>query len=180
MPYLRKATDAAFGLMPYDAVLRQRRYRTDASAEKIWAGDLVALSTDGLADPIDAVTTTQILGVAANTVASGSASEVFVYDHPEQLFVIQDDNDTTAIASANIGNHADPINLTGNDQRDRSLTELDSSSAAASGTKMLRIVGLHEIEENDFIGAAGQTNGQRRWIVKISQNFHAYATGSAL
>jgi len=181
MPYLRKASDNAFGLIPYDQVLRMIQYRTDASAEKIWAGDLIKLSSDGRVDPIDAVTDNRILGVAAQTVASGSATTVMVYDHPDQLFVIQDDSDTTNVAETNVGNHASPINLTGSDTTDRSLTELDSSTAAASaaaaGDLMLRIVRLHPVEDESYASAAGSP---RKWIVQINPFFHHYASNTAI
>ena len=106
MPYLKKATDAAFGLAPYTAALRVAQY-VKASTTNIFAGNLVILDSSG---EVTSLTTlggaaNLVLGVAAETTLSASAgTTVMVYDHPDQLYVCQEDSDGTALSQTLVGN----------------------------------------------------------------------------
>lgn len=178
MPYLRRATDNPFGLIPFGAVLRVGKYRkgSDTNAD-IFPGDLVVMASDGQVDDLGAATTTSVLGVAAAYYASGSASnEVLVYDHPDQLFSCQDDGDTSNMAATSIGNNVAPIGFTGDSTLLRSITELDASTAD-TGVRMLKVVDLHPIENNSFASAAGNP---RKWVVKINPYFHYHASANAV
>jgi len=177
MPYLRKASDNPFGMIPYDTIIRAQDYDTLAT-QKIWAGDLVKMGSAGTVTLANATTDALIVGVAANTVASSSASQkILVYDSPHQLFTIQDDSDTTHMAATNIGNNVSVIGFTGSDTTDRSILEADSSTAATTDTLLLRVVRLHPVEGDSYASAAG---AQRKWVVQINPHRHYYATSTTI
>lgn len=181
MPYLQKGTDTPFGLIPYDKVRRAQEYDTVAT-QKIWAGSPVVMTSAGTVSIFAANTDINVLGVAATTVASSSSTgKLLVYDDPEQLFAVQDDGDTTHIALTNIGNTASMIGFTGNDTTDRSIVELDSSTAAAGayGTTALplKIIRLHPVEGDSYASAAGSP---KKWVVKFNPQVHYFASNSAV
>jgi len=171
MPYLRAAFDAPFGALPTGEIKRLRPYRKDSGASRIFPGDFVKMESDG--NIAVAAATERLLGVAAEPSANATAdTEVLVYDDPDQLFVVQDDSDTTHVAETNIGNNADIVATTGNTTTGRSNHELDSSGAG-TGTAQLRILGLHPIETS-FATAAGSP---RRWIVQINEHEYSQTSG---
>src|SRR3989304_10349828 len=111
MPYLKKATDAAFGLAPYTAPLRVNSY-VKGSTIDIFAGDIVTLLATGLAVSMTAPGLGPVIGVSAETTLSASAgTTVMVYDHPDQLFVCQEDSVGTAIAQTHFGTTFKPTGL---------------------------------------------------------------------
>ena len=170
MPYLRPATDNPFGALPYGRVLSIAKYRKDASAGRIYPGDFVILEADGNVAPATAGAL-NLLGVAAEGSAASTAdTEVLIYDDPNQLYVVQDDSDTTAMDETSIGTNADILATAGDTTTDRSLMEIDSSSAT-NATANLAVRSLHPMEldggRTGFATAAGQ---QRKWIVKINEH----------
>lgn len=172
MPYLRAAADAPFGALPTGEIKRLRAYRKDASASRIFPGDFVKMESDG--NIAVATAGDRLLGVAADPSANATAdTEVMVYDDQDQLFVIQDDSDTTNVAETNIGNNADIVATTGNTTTGRSNHELDSDTAG-TGTAQLRMLGLHPIEAGSFASAAGSP---RRWIVRINEHEYGQTSG---
>lgn len=172
MPWLRAALDTPFGAKPYGEVLRISRYLKDASAAAIYPGDFVIQEADG-GIAVATTTATNIIGVAAMySAASTEEVNFLVYDHPEQLFAIQDDNAGTLLNEASIGLNADITVTTGDTTTLRSLHELDSSTAATTAGLALKIIGVHPIEARSFAAAADATNGQRKWIVKISSHLY--------
>jgi len=183
MPYLKKNTDAPFGLAPYTVPLRVNSY-TKASTTTIYAGDIVTLLATGLVNSLPAIdgSNQPVLGVAAETVTSASAgTTVMVYDHPDQLYVIQDDDVGTAIAQTHVGNLFTVTGLNPGTAaevtRGRSITEMDTSSAAATvvGASLLQFVRLHEIETGGFPSAAGSP---QKCVVKFLASNLFYATQS--
>lgn len=167
MPYLRAAVDTPFGAMPHGEVLRLSPYSKDASAVAIYPGDFVTLEADG---GLGVATTSQalILGVAAEySAASTAKTDFLVYDHPDQLFVIQDDSDTTGMTESSIGNNADITVTTGNTTTLRSAHEIDSSTAATTATLALKILALHPVEARSFATTTGEW---RKWIVAINSH----------
>lgn len=167
MPYLRAATDAPFGAMPYDRTLRISRYNKDNAAARIFIGDFVILEADG--SVAVAAAGDALLGVAAmGSAASTAEANFLVYDHPDQLFVVQEDSDSAFMAQTNVGNNADILATTGDTTTGRSAHELDMSNAAAA-TAQLRIVELHPVETS-FATAAGN---QRKVIVRINEHLLA-------
>lgn len=176
MPYLKRATDNPFGFQPHDAVLRTTAYVKDSDAAAIYPGDAVVLANDGHVE-VAAAADTNILGVAAMySAASTQELNFLVYDHPDQLFVVQDDSDTTHIAETNIGNNGDIVATTGDTTLLRSRHELDSSNVAATttATAQVRVIGQHPVEERSFATAAGSP---RKWIVKFNEHLYASTTG---
>jgi hypothetical protein len=182
MPYLKAATDAAFGLMPYTAPLRVNTYVKGATVN-IFAGDLVTLLSTGLVTSLaDPAIARLIVGVSAETTLSASAgTTVQVYDHPDQLYVCQDDSVGTAIAQTHLGNVFEVTGLTPGTAaqvtRGRSITQMDTSTAAAAaiGASVLQFVKMHEIEGTTFPATAALP---RKCVVKIMAGSHFYATDS--
>ena len=184
MPHLKKDTDAPFGLAPYTAPLRITEY-TKGSTINIFNGDLVEVLSTGLVRSIATQDGAMlIVGVAAETTVSASAATtVMVYDHPDQLYVVQDDDVGTALAQTHVGNTFLATGLTPGTAaqvtRGRSITEMDTSSANATVgvPQPLQFIKLHEIESGSFPSAAGSP---RKCVVKVIAGYHLYATQSGV
>jgi len=182
MPYLKAATDAPFGLAPHTNALRVNSY-VKASTATIFAGDIVQLLSDGTVNRLNDFwgTAGPVVGVAAETQASASAgTTIMVYDHPNQLFVCQEDSVGTAIAQTHLGNSASPTGLIPTTAaqlaRARSITQLDTSTVTATGAQMFQFMGLHPIEGTTYPSAA---SNPRKVIVKINPGFHYFASNSS-
>ena len=176
MPYLQRNVDKPFGLMPSSPNARTRPYNKDASASRIFPGDVVMLESDGNVAVITAGTETNILGVAAEgSLTLTAKTDFLVYDDPDQEFVVQDDSAGAFVAQTNVGNNADIVVTTGNTDTDRSNHELDISSAVTTAAP-LRILGLHGIESG-FPTASGSP---RRLKVKFGVSNHLLATGAGI
>jgi len=174
MPYMRKAVDAPFGAMPYGGVMRIGAYHKDASASAIYPGDFVIYEVDG-AIAAAASDSTQIIGVAAEySAASTAKADFLVYDHPDQLFMIQDDSDTTHMAATEVAANTFLITTTGDTTTLRSKHEIDSSLVNTTATMPVKIVELHPIEDGSYAAAAGSP---RKWIVKINSHVLGGGTG---
>lgn len=170
MPYLRANTDAPFGAMPHDGVLRIRPYNKAAGyATRVFPGDFVVLASDGNVN-VAAAGDTNLLGVAVEgSAASTAKTDFLVYDHPEQLFTVQADDGGTALAQTNIGNNCDILATTGDTTTGRSLHEIDQSTAGTA-TAQLRLVALDPIE-------AGTFGANRKYVVKINEHILDSDTG---
>lgn len=197
MPQDMAPTDAAFGFLPWGNVLRQRLYVVNtAPTIGIYNGDPVEnggvyVSTPHgyMLDIIDAAgianNDDDILGMvtsifdenmdpmiymAASRVGAGSiAGYVMVADHPDQLFVGQEDSGTAAIDLDDAGKNAD-INWTaGSSTTGRSAAEIDSASIANTISLHLNVHYPHpdDTPANDAYWC--------RYIVSI--NTHAWAHG---
>ena len=176
MPYLQRAVDKPFGLMPSGGPQRIRAYNKDVLAARIFPGDVVMREADGNVAVITAGTETNILGVSAEPSAALTAdTEVLVYDDPEQEFVCQDDSAGAFFAQTNEGENAAIVVTTGNTTTDRSNHELDISTAGTPAAP-LKIVRLHPFET----GFAAANGNPRRIIVKINPANHLYATGAGI
>ena len=169
MPYLRAGVDAPFGFMPYDGVLRITPYNKDAAAVRIFVGDAVIVEADGSV-AVAAAGDVNIVGVAAEgSAASTAKTDFLVMDHPDQLFTVQADDGGTALAQTNVGNNCDLLATTGDTTTERSLHEMDQSTAVAT-TAQLRIVALHPIE-------AGTFGANRKYVVRWNEHLYASTTG---
>lgn len=168
MPWMQAAVDRPFGFRPYGRVLRVSPYRKGSDASAIYPGDVVVLSTDGQVDPATTAAPVNIVGVAAEYSAASTAKNDFlVYDHPEQLFYVQDDGDTTNMAETNVGNNVNLITTTGDTSTLQSLQEIDASSAATTATLAMKVHQLHPVENYSFASAAGSP---RKWVVSINNH----------
>lgn len=178
MPYLQRATNNPFGLMPYDQVLRIGTYGKASGTAAIFRGDIVQVNSSGQVAVITVPQALNVLGVAAAFFASGSAqTAVPVYDHPDQQYVCNDDSVGTQLAETNIGNTCDVTGLSSTSLLSQSVMQLDSSTAGVDSAPMLKIIGMHPVEAGVFPTATGQS---RKWIVMINSNHHAYATASGV
>ena len=74
-----------------------------------------------------------------------------VIDDPNQLFVIQADED---IERADLGKNADLIVGTGSTTTGLSANELDSSDIGTGAAKNLKLLSLYDIEDNAFANFA--------------------------
>lgn len=188
--------DAAFGFQPYDTVLRANLYAVaTAPTVNVFHNDIVVhggtgVSTkkgylpiieDGSVPDGDA----QILGtviavfdencfpvkyIAAAETGDGTiAGYVMVADHPNQLFIAQEDGDSNAIDLAEIGNNVDLIAPTlclGNTNTGIGKMEIDSTSAATTEALQFTLVKPHE---DDTI--ATDATPYNRWIVSANEHF---------
>lgn len=135
--------DIPAGLRPYGKDLRCTKYVSGGTTD-IFKGDLVRMDSDG---KVSSATTTTggdtTIGVAANYKdASASQTEVWVYDHPDQRFVIQDDGAAATPAQTNLGNTAPLVLGAGNTTTGLSQFELDISAAATGTADPLKIEGF--------------------------------------
>ena len=183
MPYLKPATDAPFGLAPHTVPLRIGTY-TKATTTNLFAGGIVILDSAGEVVPLATLTGVNnlVVGVAAETTLSASAgTTVQVYDHPDQLFVCQEDSVGTALSQTLVGNVFQATGLTPGTAaqvtRGRSITQLDTSTgvATAIGASMLQLVKMHEIEGTTMPTGTGDP---RKVVVKFLAGTHFYATQS--
>lgn len=142
---------------------------TRSSTGVIYEGAPVYLAATG---PDSAAQTTMdpnVLGAAAHYVASDE-TEVYVYDDPEQEFLIQGDS-AVATPISIIGHVCSPLNpTTGNATTLQSKCELDVSEATTTRADgdIFQIVRLHDDESND------QDAANANWIVKIYHDAHVF------
>jgi hypothetical protein len=115
--------------------------------------------------------------IAATEVGDGTvAGYALVADHPDQQYVAQEDGDTAAIASADIGLNFSiysPALSAGNTSTGRSKQEIDSDSHNTTVTIPLTLYGM-AYPNQDAVGSAGC-----RWICQISAATHYYASSIA-
>jgi hypothetical protein len=189
--------DGAFGFLPWGNVLRAQWYAVNtAPTIGFYHGDpvehggaFVSTPMGYMADVIDAALIANgdvnILGMvlaiadenfdpmlymeALRTGNGTIAGYLLVADHPDQLFVGQEDSGTNAIDLADGGQNAD-INVTaGSTTTGRSAAEIDSASIATTSTLHLQVHYPHpdDTPANDAYWC--------RYIVSI--NTHYYGRG---
>ena len=182
--------DKAFGLSPYkglnvgSAVQQANKYSINPSGygTAIYQGDIVIFAGGYINTA--AVSSANIVGVfshvyyvatdgtptyknyyPASTTALGSgAIDVYVYDDPNQLFVVQADG---ASAVTCIGRNADTEGIGGSSTTGVSTRELDSSSINTTQALQLKIVGVVQDDVNGDLG-----NDNANLVVQINE--HAY------
>jgi len=110
--------------------------------------------------------------IAVDDAGDGSiAGYVMVANHPDQLFIVQEDCDTTPIPATSSEMNANlvPVALNaGNTTTGRSTCEIDSDTALDTATLHVKLLYPHP---EDVI--PGTSTYHTRWIVKI--NAHALA-----
>lgn len=168
MPWMQAAVDKPFGFRPYDKELRLGYYYKDAAAVAIYPGDVVIFETDGGLG-VAATGSTNIIGVSAGySAASTEVAEFPVWDHPDQLFVVQDDSAGTAMTRAEEGLNVNIVTTTGDTTTFQSLQEIDSSTAATTAALAIKVHRLHPVEARSYASAVGT---MRKWIVSINNHF---------
>ena len=174
----------------------------DADADNIFCGDFMMWQDDGYVGRLGGTTgisptttddTTITIGVAGGfrwvdtngspqwgNMYLGNAGNTnafaFVYDNPQQLFVIQADGAGATTAQSDVGQNAPAINFaaaSGNTNSGLSGIQLDSSAAAGTAALAMRSVGIVQDGTNESRSGTETSNV----IVKIQQNVHAFGTG---
>ena len=181
--------DKAFGLRPLgnlSATGGQKQYGyeiEDSQAGAIYQGDLVTI-VGGYVVKFAPGTHAAALGVfnGCNYVDPSSGKPTWknyypgsvnitsgkiipdVLDHPNQLFLIQADED---IVQADIGKNADVVGTGGSSTTGVSSMELDSSTIADTAALNLKIVGLWDVPGNALGDFA---------VVVVKINEHLYGS----
>jgi hypothetical protein len=181
--------DKPFGLRPIgnlSATGAQKQYAyeiADNQAGAIFQGDLVTVF-DGFLVKFAPATHAAAVGVfngcnyidpttgkptwknyypGSVNITSGKISAE-VLDDPNQLFIIQADED---IVAADIGKNADIVGTGGSTVTGVSTMELDSSTVAKTAALNLKIVGLYDTPENAYGDFA---------VVVVKINEHLYGS----
>jgi hypothetical protein len=156
--------DEVKGAEPKGPCLRAQRY---IAAGTIYPGDFV--KKDAAGKVAQAAASDALLGVALDyAVADGN---VLIADHPDQLFVVQADDDTVN-AQTDIGLNYDITVAAGNATYKRSGMELDASTQATTATLPLRLVRIEPSVDN-ALGA------QVKCVVLINNHQNGSHTGTA-
>ena len=180
--------DKAFGLRPYKGagwpVQQANKYNISPSsgyATSIYQGDIVIFSGGYINTA--AVSSANIVGVfshtyyvasdgtptfknyyPASTTALGSgAIEVYIYDDPNQLFLVQADG---ASAVTCIGRNADTDGIGGSTSTGVASRELDSSTIDTTLALQLKIVGVVQDDVNGDL-----TADNANLVVLINEHF---------
>ena len=190
------STDAAFGFQPYGPVLRANLYAVPtAPTVYIFHNDIVLhgssmVSTpqgylpiieDGSVPDGDAFILGSVLEVFDENMEpqlyitigevgnSTIAGYVLVADHPDQLYIAQEDGEGNAIDLTEAGFNCDLISGTfcaGNTYTGCGKMELDSDSAAQTAALQFKLIKPHEDDT-----PADDTNHYARWIVQVNEHF---------
>lgn len=196
------SVDNAFGFQPYGNVLRAQLYAVNtAPTINVYHNDLVQhggtmVSTpigykpiieDGSVPDSDPSLLGTVLSVfdedmdpvayiAAGETGNGTiAGYVLVADHPDQLFIAQEDGGNNAIDLTEAGWNADIVSASlcaGSTTTGIGTQEVDSSSAASSEALQVRLLYPHEDDT-----PADDSNANARWVVVINE--HSYGATAA-
>jgi hypothetical protein len=167
-------------------------YRIAATAPSaFFEGDLVTFSSGNIVTDMGAASPGAVVGVfwgaeyvdnstgevkfvrsiPASTVAKDKY-KVYVYDDPDIIFQVEADQDTTAIAAADVGKNVQIVaSPTGSAITHKSGLVADSSTKATTNTFPLTILGSAELD--DSFTSAGTTMDI---LVKI--NTHQFGLGA--
>ena len=195
------SVDKAFGFAPYGDVLRQQLYAVNtAPTINVMLQDLVIHGGTMVSTPVGYLPIIEdsavpdgnpnILGsvlaifdenmepqnyIAAGEAGNGTiAGYVMVADHPQQLFIAQEDGETNAIDLAEAGTNADIVSGTlcaGDTNTGLSAQEIDSDTASASAALQVNLIRPHEDDT-----PADDTNHYARWIVQINEHYYSATT----
>ena len=193
--------DAAFGLRPIAKVgsapggtTGTTKYSiADNQSTAIFTGDPVKYKSDGTVEVATAGDascgvfmgcfytdpTTSKPTFKSHFPASLSPGDAiaFVADDPDQLFVCQQDSDTSSLSAANINENANLVFGSGSTTTGLSGVEIDSSSATTTATLQVRIVAGYETPSNTISTAAAGNNSV--FVVKINNHQLGSGTGTA-
>ena len=177
------------GLVPYGEVLRANIYSLVTSvAAAVYHGDMMETTHASLVSKYGNYTVVEaeatgddytIVGgclaifdhnfdpvayIAASETGDGvTAGYVLVADHPDQLYVANEDGDGGVCGIADAGQCADMVDGGGNTSTGRSVMEIDSSTVAATATLALQLM-------NPCFGE-DPTAANCDWICKINAHF---------
>jgi hypothetical protein len=97
----------------------------------------------------------------------------FVADDPDQLFIAQQDSDSSNIVAADLNLNADLVFGSGSTTTGISGVEIDSSSKNTTATLQVRLVDFYDIPSNDA------TTNNSVLVVKINNHQLGSHTGTA-
>jgi hypothetical protein len=118
------------GFRPYGQVYRATVYTANAA---IYEGDAVQVNSSGNVISYAGASATPMLGVSAGY-ASGQGSQVVVWDHPDQQFVVQSDGSSaTPVAQSDIFWNYQITTPGGSTQFKVSRMQLTATSQGTSG-----------------------------------------------
>jgi hypothetical protein len=191
------STDAAFGFRPYGPVLRARLYAINTAPtinvckfDIVKAGGAIVstplgykqIIEDGSVPDGGTALLGSVLGVYDSTnfpvnyiapAAAGNgtiAGYVLVADHPDQLYIAQEDGDSNAIDLAEGSMNADIICATlcaPDSNTGLSTQEIDSTSAATTASLSLKLMEPHQDDT-----PATDATPNSRWICQINAHFY--------
>ena len=166
--------DSPFGFMPIQPILHRQEYRVNqANTYRIGLNDLVikeaagtviqalAGNTNVSCGSVESIVDAQGVPKSYVPATCGEAYKVVVADDPDQLFVAQDDGDTTQFSLNDEGSAVLIIIGNCNIATGLSIMELDSSSTGASASNgQIRLMRFWPRLDN-AIGA------NAKWVCKI-------------
>lgn len=158
-------SDMPKGFVPKGEPLRQNAY---VAAGIIYPGEAVKLSSGKVTQATGS--TEALCGVAASY-AAADGDAVNVWDHPEQLYIVQADG-SAPDAQADVGKNYAVLPTAGNSAYRVARQELESASEAADADKPLLLLGF----ENRADNAVGSANVD--CIVKIARHQLADVEGA--
>ena len=192
--------DASFGFQPYGNVLRAQLYAVaTAPTIAIYTNDIVIHGGTGASTPIGYLPIIEdaqaadsyafILGsvlecfdenmmpvsyIAALEAGNSTiAGYVLVADHPNQLFIAQEDGGANAITASEMGFNIDLISTNaGNTYTGIGGQELDSDSAGAAAALQFKLIRPHEDDTIDV-----DATPYNRWIVQVNEHFYHDVVG---
>ena len=196
-------TDAPFGFKPFGPVLHADYYPlVTAVGTACYVGDLMdAVNTGLVCKAFGGDTRMSVIsdyagaagdqigvciglldsnGDPVNRIAASEAGDgvvagyALIADDPKQLFLAQEDGDTTPIAAASIGLNLDAISTHTPSAKNNYLSkmELNSDSVNTTATLAFRTVRSYK---DDTVGSA-----YCRWIVIINPAAHFYSSDTAV
>lgn len=191
------STDNPIGFAPWEKVISARWYAiVTANAVEVNIGDSMEIVGEAVATPmygtLPKVITEEtgaagtIVGVCLNLLDSDGhptqriaatttgnsviAGYAFVADSPQQLYVVQEDGDTSSLQVADIGQNIDAVKTETPSASNGYLStmELDSNTMANTSTLAYKIVGIHP---DDTISSDGSAGNNCRFIVKVNSAY---------
>lgn len=175
-------------------------FTLDGSHSAIYTGDLVQMTADGYLDVYAAGETgfigvcvgvlpspaetilgkmgdhflsashPTLAGAAAKYSAANATDTILVCTAPDVILEMQEDGDTDPLELADVGSNIEIINGGGSSTTGLSGMELDSSSHATTNTLPLRLLGLAQRPDNEYV-SGGQAH--TRWLVTPANHFYS-------
>lgn len=147
--------DIVAGARPYGRIYAMNTYKAESA---VYKGDFVKKNGAGTVER--AAATNPVVGVAMSNAEAGE--QVLVADHPDQLFVVQSD-DNSIDAQTDIGLNYDIVVGSANTTYKRSGMELDGNTGGTTDTLVLRLLAIEPAVDN-ALGA------NVKCIVKINRH----------
>ena len=128
-------------------------YHTSGDSVAIFTGDPV-VKTGTASDDLDSTmivaaagATGVMTGVAVNYIAADTAGYVYIYDDPQQIFVIQDDESKTSAVTM-IGSNASLTATAGHTTSGQSRYEINTTTEETTATLTVKIIGIDKRMDN--------------------------------